>query len=94
MSTKEVTIGLRDFKAKLSQVVAELDGDTAVLITRHGRPCARLTSVGTSHRPKKASLSTLRDRLPPLPDATYEDFQKLKAIWHLEMPTDSRQNSD
>ena len=41
----------------------------------------------------KPSLSTLKDSLSHLPDATYEDFLDLKKIWEPRIP-DSELGSD
>lgn len=92
MATDEVTIGIRELKARLSQIIAGLDGQTDVVITRHGRPCAKLTSFQAPPDPGTASLASLRDRLPRLADASYEDFQGLKSIWVPEAPADARRD--
>jgi len=79
------TFGIREFKARISEIISELDAGSEVLITRRGKPCARLLPVrkltGT-----KPSLASLRGTLADLPDATYEDFQDIKAIWESGPP--------
>ena len=56
-----------------------------MIITRRGRPCAKLTSV-CAPEGGKASLETLRGSLSYLPDADYEDFLDIKAVWEPRIP--------
>ena len=74
------TYSIREAKAHLSEILRDLDQGDEVIITRRGRPCARLTSVdgGTDDRP---SLDTLRGSLSQLPDTGYQDFQDVKGDW-------------
>ena len=74
------TYSIREAKARLSEILRELDSGNEVIITRRGRPCGRLTAVdsGVDDRP---SLATLRGTLSQLPDASYQDFQDAKGVW-------------
>ena len=74
------TYSIREAKARLSEILRELDQGEEVIITRRGRPCGRLTAVDadTDDRP---SLATLRGALSQLPDPDYRDFQDIKGIW-------------
>ena len=74
------TYSIREAKARLSEILRDLDRGEEVIITRRGRPCGRLTAVDTAvdDRP---SLATLRGTLSDLPDAEYQDFQYIKGIW-------------
>ena len=78
------TFSIREAKAHLSEILRDLDQGDEVIITRRGRPCARLTSVDgvTDERP---SLDTLRGSLSQLPDAGYQDFQDVKASGRREI---------
>ncbi len=80
------TYGIREFKARISEILSALDAGSEVVITRRGEPCARLLPV---QRPtgEKPSLASLRGALADLPDATYEDFQEIKAIWEPREPS-------
>ena len=80
MVSKMTTYSIREAKARLSEILRDLDRGDEVIITRRGRPCGRLTTVdaGADDRP---SLATLRGSLPQLPDAVYRDFQDIKGIW-------------
>ncbi len=79
------TYGIREFKARVSEILRSLDDGEDVIITRRGKPCGRLTPV---QRPTvgKPSLGTLRGRLTELPDASYEDFLDIKALWEPGLP--------
>ena len=74
------TYGVSQLKANLSAVLKEVEAGEEVKITRHGAPCAKLTSV-SELKGGKPSLATLRGSLTYLPEADYEDFMAIKAIW-------------
>ena len=74
------TYGIRDFKARVSEVLRDLEDGEEVIITRRGEPCGRLIPVQHPTN-AKPSLASLRGALADLPDATYEDFRDIKAIW-------------
>ena len=62
------TYSIREAKARLSEIVRDLERGGEVIITRRGWPCGRLTAVdaGGADRP---SLAMLRGALSQLPDA-------------------------
>ena len=68
---------IRETKARLSEIVRDLERGGEVIITRRGWPCGRLTTVdaGGADRP---SLAMLREALAELRDAGYQD---IKGIW-------------
>ena len=74
------TYSIREAKARLSEILRDLDRGEEVIITRRGRPCGRLTGVdaGAGGKP---SLATLRGALSQLPNANYQDFQDIKGVW-------------
>ena len=74
------TYSIREVKARLSEILRDLDRGDEVIITRRGHPCGRLTAVDAC-ADDKPSLVTLRGSLPQLPDAGYQDFQDIKGIW-------------
>ncbi len=80
------TYSIREFEARVSEILRSLDDGEDVVITRRGEPCGRLTPV---HRPTggKPSLSTLRGKLTELPDASYEDFLNVKTLWEARLPS-------
>ena len=39
------TYSIREFKARVSEILRDLDDGEEVIITRRGRPCGRLTTV-------------------------------------------------
>ncbi len=76
------TYSVREFKAKVSEILRDLKEGEEVIITRRGQPCGRLTPVPPSDS-EKPSLATLRGAFSSaLPDATYQDFLDIKAIWN------------
>lgn len=86
VANSETTFGIREFKARISEILKGLDAGSEVVITRRGEPCAKLVSVQQPPR-EQPSLASLRGALADLPDATYEDFQEIKAVWEPRSPS-------
>ena len=80
------TYSIRDFKARVSEILRDLGDGQEVIITRRGKPCGRLTSIQPSTE-IKPSLETLRGALTSLPDAAYEDFLDIKPVWEPQDPS-------
>ena len=85
MVTDVTTYSIREFKARLSEILRDMEEGAEVIITRRGKPCGKLTGLGAPQS-TKASLRTLRGALSDLPDATYQDFLDLKAVWEPRLP--------
>lgn len=83
-----ITIGVRELKAKTSEILRRLEekNDLEIIITRHGKPCARLVSA-RRYLPKLAEKVPESDRIsilgayPNLPELTDKDFKEVKRIW-------------
>ncbi len=82
-----VTYGVREFKAKVSEVLHDVESGEEVIITKRGKPCGKLTPVEDAGN-TKLPLSALRELLPNLPDADDEDFLEAKKIWEPQAPDD------
>lgn len=74
------TYSIREAKARLSEILRDLDRGDEVIITRRGRPCGRLTAV-EADADGRPSLAALRGTLSQLPDASHQDFQDIKGVW-------------
>ncbi|MCY3655990.1 MAG: type II toxin-antitoxin system prevent-host-death family antitoxin [Chloroflexota bacterium] len=79
------TYGIREFKARLSEILRSVENGDEAIITRRGRPSGRLVPVRPTAE-SGASLLTLRDAFADLPDADYEDFEALKSAWQPRVP--------
>ena len=79
------TYSIREFKAKVSEILRGLGEGEEVIITRRGEPCGRLTSIPRPPE-KKPSLSTLRGSLCWLPEASYQEFLDIKTVWDPQLP--------
>ena len=79
------TYSIREFKAKASAILRELEDGDEVIITRRGKPCARIMPVPPSDS-DKPSLATLEGALTFLPDATYEDLLEVQSTWEPRLP--------
>ena len=97
MVTRNVTtISVRELKAKASEILRQLEeaDNLEVIITRHGKPCAKLVSLGK----KRAEIPTLaknQKEIPwserislrntwahlPMREPTDADFEEAKRIW-------------
>lgn len=79
------TYGIREFKAKVSEILHDLEDGEEVIITRRGKPCAKLTPMPPAPTGEKLPLSALRGMLD-LPDLEWEDFMEAKKIWEPRIP--------
>ena len=75
------TYTITQFKAKTSEILNNLNDGEEVIITRRGKPCARLTALPESLE-EKPSIDRLKARFAEIPDLEYEDFQEVKKIWN------------
>ena len=80
------TYNIREFKAGVSRILRDLDEGEEVIITRRGKPCGRLMAIRDANE-GKPSLEALRGSLGWLPDAIYEDFMDIKAVWEPRVPS-------
>lgn len=84
-----VTYGVREFKAKVSEILDGLADGEEVVITKRGKPCGKLTPMEPSAAADgKKPLSALRGSMPFLPEATEQDFLDAKKIWEPRLPDD------
>lgn len=76
------TVSIRELKAKVSEILRDLEhGEEEIIITRRGKPCAKLVPVKSQSGGKKP-LRELRGSLKILPaDLDYEAFQDIKKVW-------------
>ena len=84
MLTKPDTVTVRELKAKVSEILRKLEETPGkeVLITRHGKPCAKLVSLkGKSEEIPWEQRKSLRNTMPQLPELTDADFADAKRIW-------------
>ena len=72
------TYGVREFKARISEILRDLEHGEEVTITRRGKPCGKLAPLRRSTE-QKPSLRTLRGSASYLPDASYEDFLDIES---------------
>ena len=79
------TYNIREFNAKVSEILSALSYDQEVIITRRGKPCGKLSPVDPPTE-GKPSLSTLKGAFAHLPEASYEDFLDIKALWEPQVP--------
>lgn len=87
MATTKVTISLRELKAQAGKIVSHVEKTRQeVIITRRGKPCAKIVPVeefeGLEKRPTKR---TLRNAFPELPPLTDEGIQEIKDLWRLDL---------
>lgn len=49
-------IGIYEAKSRLSQLVEKAEAGEEIVLTRRGRPVARIVNVGPSRRPSRSAL--------------------------------------
>ena len=74
------TYTITQFKAKANDILNTLEAGEVVIITRKGKPCAKLTALPEPVE-EKPSIDRLKARFAKLPDLEYDDFQEAKKIW-------------
>ena len=77
---KTAKVSIYDAKTRLSELVERASRGDEVVITRHGRPVARLVAVARRQSPRR--LGTLRGKIriaadfdSPLPDEVIDAFE-------------------
>ena len=73
------TVSLAEAKAQLSKLVDRVESGEEIVITRHGRPVARVTAV---EQPKKPidfeGLAETRKKLPPWKGSSAKLLRKMR----------------
>ena len=71
------TVTLADDKAHLSHLIDQVGAGNEVVITRRGKPVARITPVGTPRKPLQ-SPAAFRARMPKARKASAELIRELR----------------
>jgi prevent-host-death family protein len=73
------TVGLAEAKAQLSKLIDRVESGKEIVITRHGRPVARVTAA---EQPKKPidfeGLAETRKKLPPWKGSSAKLLRKMR----------------
>jgi prevent-host-death family protein len=72
-----VTVSLAQAKANLSELLDKVEGGEAIVITRHGRPVARLSAVSQPKRPLRP-MAAFRARMPRLRERSASLLRKMR----------------
>ena len=75
------TYTITQFKAKAGEIIDNLEDGDEVIITRRGKPCAKLEPVEPPVKKKDNQESLMGAYRDSLPEATWEDFQEAKKVW-------------
>ena len=78
------TISVRELKAKAGELLKRLEEtpDLEFVVTRHGKPCAKLVSLaGTAAAVPQSERITLRGTWAGVHELTDADFAEAKRIW-------------
>lgn len=71
------TISLADAKARLSEILNEVEAGEEVVITRHGTPVARVVPARPARKPLQ-SLAAFRAKFPQVRKSSAELIRKLR----------------
>ena len=78
------TYGIREFKARVSEILRNLEKGEEVIITRRGKPCGKLTAVPPPEGENPA-LAALREKYSSFPDLEFEELQAtIKGFWKVQ----------
>ncbi len=78
------TVSVRELKAKTGEILRKLEEAPGIeiVITRHGKPCAKLVSFqGKSEELPREEKIVLRNFFAGMHQLTDEDFAEAKRIW-------------
>ena len=78
MATSRVEVGVRDLKNNLSRYLDRVKGGDEVIVTEHGRPVARLSSIDHPSD-TLASLIASGAVRPPKSKARHRPARRIKA---------------
>ena len=74
------TYGIREFRARASAILRNLEYGEEVIITRRGKPCGKLTAMPPAE--ENPALAALREKYSSLPDRDFEELQAtIKGFW-------------
>lgn len=71
------TYSIRELKAKAGQILDSLAEGEEVIITRRGKPCARLMAVAAAA--ERPPLTPLQEKYAHLPELSLEEIQQYRA---------------
>lgn len=76
---KTSTVSLADAKARLSELAERAESGDSVIITRRGKPVARLTTAAPERKPVNIdALRQLTVRMPPQAESASQFIRKLR----------------
>jgi prevent-host-death family protein len=70
-----VTVSLVEAKARLSELLDQVEGGEQVVITRHGKPVANISPVVKAKQPIP-SMAEFRAKMPKLKETLSESLRK------------------
>jgi len=70
-----LNVNLADAKTRFSELLDRVENGEEIVITRHGRPVARLSALETAKKPIP-SMAEFRARMPKLKDSVSESLRK------------------
>jgi prevent-host-death family protein len=73
------TVSLAEAKAQLSKLIDQVEAGGEFVITRHGRPVARLTAVEQPRKPLDLdAIEKARNELPPWSEPSAKLIRQLR----------------
>jgi prevent-host-death family protein len=73
------TVSLAEAKAHLSQLIDKVESGEEIVITRHGRPVARVTAAEQPKKPLDLeALAELRKKMPPWSKPSSELIREMR----------------
>ena len=72
----KLAVELSEAEINLSELIGKLDGDTEIVITRHGQPLARLVPAAPSRPDRVPGSAKGLFEVPDDFDAPVEDFEE------------------
>ncbi len=88
------TVNMHEAKTRLSQLVAKVEAGEEVIISRDGKPVAKLTRIAAKKRAKfgfaKGTIKVIGDINDPMPDEWLDMFWTMRRFARTMIPMTGR----
>ena len=71
------TVSVAEAKARLSEILSQVEGGEEIIINRRGEPIARIASLKKTLKPL-SSLKGFRDKIPPSASSSVELIRQMR----------------
>lgn len=87
MPKNVTTITVRELKTRASELIRRFEEDPTLefVVTRYGKPYAKLVGLSSDQKVPPSERISLRGTWADLPDLSDADFEEAKRIWEIKV---------